>query len=75
MVMTDPIADMLTRVRNANTSKKDVITLPASNVKQHIAEILASEGYVGEVSTAGLREWAVESDQGLLVFAETTRQH
>jgi small subunit ribosomal protein S8 len=51
--MTDPIADMLTRVRNANTSKKDVITLPASNVKRHIAEILASEGYVGDVSTAG----------------------
>jgi small subunit ribosomal protein S8 len=53
MVMTDPIADMLTRLRNANTAKKDVITLPASNLKRHIAEILASEGYVGEVITAG----------------------
>ena len=53
MVMTDPIADMLTRLRNANTSKKDVITLPASNLKRHIAEILSSEGYIGEVSIAG----------------------
>lgn len=34
-----------------------------------------SDTFLGEVSTAGLREWAVESDQGLLVFAETTRQH
>jgi len=53
MVMTDPIADMLTRLRNANTSKKDVVTLPASNLKRHIADILAAEGYVGEVSSAG----------------------
>src|SRR5262245_14467326 len=53
MVMTDPIADMLTRLRNANTSKKDVITLPASNLKRHIADILSAEGYVGEVSSAG----------------------
>jgi len=53
MVMTDPIADMLTRLRNANTSKKDVVTLPASNLKRHIADILAAEGYVGEVSAAG----------------------
>ena len=34
-----------------------------------------TDTFLGEVSTAGLREWAVESDQGLLVFAETTRQH
>jgi small subunit ribosomal protein S8 len=53
MVMTDPIADMLTRLRNANTSKKDVVTLPASNLKRHIADILAAEGYIGEVSSAG----------------------
>ena len=53
MVMTDPIADMLTRLRNANTAKKDVISLPASNLKRHIADILSSEGYIGDVSIAG----------------------
>ncbi len=46
MVMTDPIADMLTRIRNANTSKHDTVDVPASKMKTAIAEILFNEGYI-----------------------------
>lgn len=46
MVMTDPIADMLTRVRNANTVRHEKLDIPASKVKTQIAEILKREGYV-----------------------------
>lgn len=44
--MTDPIADMLTRIRNALTAKHDTVTVPASKVKVAIADILMREGYV-----------------------------
>lgn len=44
--MTDPIADMLTRIRNALTAKHDTVTVPASKVKVSIADILVREGYV-----------------------------
>ncbi|MCM1308340.1 MAG: 30S ribosomal protein S8 [Butyrivibrio sp.] len=44
--MTDPIADMLTRIRNANTSKHDTVDVPASKMKISIAEILFKEGYI-----------------------------
>ena len=47
--MTDPIADMLTRIRNAITAKKEVVEIPASNVKKAIAEILLEEGWVKDV--------------------------
>ena len=46
MNTTDPIADMLTRIRNANTSKHKTVDIPASNMKLGIAEILTNEGYV-----------------------------
>jgi len=46
MTMTDPIADMLTRVRNANSAHHDVVSMPYSKLKQNIAEILQSEGYI-----------------------------
>src|SRR5690625_3362168 len=46
MVMTDPIADMLSRVRNANTVRHEKLDIPASKVKTQIAEILKREGYV-----------------------------
>ncbi len=46
MTMTDPIADMLTRVRNANSAHKDTVAMPFSKLKSHIAEILESEGYI-----------------------------
>ena len=47
--MTDPIADMLTRIRNAITAKKETVEIPASNMKKAIAYILLSEGYVKDV--------------------------
>ena len=46
MVMTDPIADFLTRIRNANQAKHEVLEVPASNIKKRIAEILKREGFV-----------------------------
>ena len=44
--MTDPIADMLTRIRNANTAKHDTVDIPASKMKIAIADILVDEGYI-----------------------------
>ena len=46
MTMSDPIADMLTRIRNANTAKHDTVDIPASKMKLAIADILVKEGYV-----------------------------
>ncbi|WP_098455118.1 30S ribosomal protein S8 [Sanguibacter antarcticus] len=46
MTMTDPIADMLTRLRNANSAYHDTVTMPFSKLKSHIAEILQAEGYI-----------------------------
>jgi small subunit ribosomal protein S8 len=46
MTMSDPIADMLTRIRNANTAKHDTVDIPASKMKLAIAEILFEEGYI-----------------------------
>ncbi|SDH34756.1 30S ribosomal protein S8 [Agrococcus jejuensis] len=52
MTMTDPVADMLTRLRNANTAFHDEVSLPSSNIKTHIAEILQREGFI--------QDWKVE---------------
>jgi len=52
MTMTDPVADMLTRLRNANSAHHDTVSLPGSKLKSHIAEILKREGYISD--------WAVE---------------
>ena len=46
MTMSDPIADMLTRIRNANTAKHDTVEIPASKMKTAIAEILLKEGFI-----------------------------
>lgn len=46
MVMTDPVADMLTRIRNANQMRYQNVEIPASNIKKEIAEILKSEGFI-----------------------------
>ncbi len=46
MSMSDPIADMLTRIRNANTAKHDTVNIPSSRMKLSIAEILKNEGYI-----------------------------
>jgi small subunit ribosomal protein S8 len=53
MVMTDPVADMLTRIRNANTAFKEEVLVPASTIKESIARILESEGYVRDVVVEG----------------------
>ena len=49
MNITDPIADMLTRIRNANSAKHKTVDIPASNMKKAIANILLEEGYIKEV--------------------------
>ena len=51
MSMTDPIADMLTRLRNASAAHHDEVAMPHSKIKEGIAEILKSEGYVADVHT------------------------
>jgi small subunit ribosomal protein S8 len=53
MVMTDPVADMLTRIRNAAMAHKDEVEIPASKLKERIAEILVGEGYVSDTSVQG----------------------
>ena len=51
MQITDPIADMLTRIRNANKAKHDTVDIPASNMKKSIAQILLDEGYIKNFQT------------------------
>ena len=50
MVSTDPIADMLTRIRNAQAVHKDEVSLPHSSVKESVAKILYANGYIGEIT-------------------------
>ena len=52
MTMTDPIADMLTRLRNANSAYHDAVVMPYSKLKSHIAEILQQEGYIASWAVA-----------------------
>ncbi|MFP4077637.1 MAG: 30S ribosomal protein S8 [Candidatus Izemoplasmataceae bacterium] len=49
MVMTDPIADMLTRIRNANQMKNETVDIPASKLKREVLELLKEEGYIKKV--------------------------
>lgn len=51
MTMTDPIADMLTRVRNANIAKHDDVTMPSSKLKEALAKLLKDEGYIHDYKT------------------------
>ena len=57
MSMSDPIADMLTRIRNGNTAKHDTVDVPASKMKKAIADILVNEGYINgyEVIEDGIK--------------------
>jgi small subunit ribosomal protein S8 len=59
MTMTDPIADMLTRLRNANSAYHDRVTMPHSKLKVHVAEILQREGYIAAWSVEDAPEGAV----------------
>ena len=60
MLVLDPIADMLTRIRNANTNKHDTVVIPQSKTKLAIAEILKNEGYIVDFKT-------VDSEQGKMI--------
>ena len=60
MLVLDPIADMLTRIRNANTNKHDTVVIPQSKTKLAIAEILKEEGYIVDFKT-------VDSEQGKMI--------
>ena len=60
MVMTDPIADYLTRVRNANSVMKETVEIPASNVKKGLTEILKSEGFIKDY------EYVEDGKQGVI---------
>lgn len=60
MVMTDPIADMLTRIRNANMVRHEKLEVPASKIKRDIANILKEEGFVRDV------EYVEDNKQGIL---------
>ena len=55
MTMTDPVADMLTRLRNANSAYHDEVSMPSSKLKVNIAEILKREGYIGEYKVEDAR--------------------
>ena len=60
MTMTDPIADMLTRIRNANMVRHEKLELPGSNIKKEIAEILKREGFIRDV------EYVEDDKQGII---------
>ena len=60
MVMTDPIADLLTRIRNANMVRHEKMEVPASKIKKEIAEILKREGFIRDV------EYIEDNKQGIL---------
>ena len=60
MTMTDPIADMLTRIRNANMVRHEKLEVPASNIKKEIAEILKREGFIRDV------EYVEDNKQGII---------
>ena len=59
MTMTDPIADMLTRLRNANQAYHDKVTMPFSKIKANIAEVLKAEGYISSWTAEEPEEGAV----------------
>ena len=58
MSMSDPVADMLTRIRNANTAKHDTVDVPSSKMKEAIAKILTDEGYIAgyEIIEEGIKK-------------------
>ena len=69
MNITDPIADMLTRIRNANSSKHKTVDIPASNMKKSIADILFKEGYIASY------EEIQDSNQGVFQESDEKVRH
>ena len=72
MTMSDPIADMLTRIRNANTAKHDTVDVPASKMKIAIANILVDEGYIAkyDLIEEGAKNKIVVKSDLLVILAE-----
>ncbi|MEI7027596.1 30S ribosomal protein S8 [Paenibacillus sp. y28] len=60
MVMSDPIADMLTRIRNANVVRHETVEIPSSNIKKDITEILKKEGFIRDA------EYVDDNKQGII---------
>lgn len=60
MAMTDPIADMLTRIRNANIVRHEIVEMPASKIKKEVAEILKREGFIRDA------EYIEDNKQGII---------
>ena len=83
MAVTDPIADMLTRIRNANTAKHDTVDVPSSKIKLAIAQILLDEGYIkkfdlideGTVKTIHITlKYGADKNGGLGIAIMSTNQ-
>ena len=74
MTMTDPIADMLTRLRNANQAYHDSVTMPYSKLKQGVAEILQQEGYITSFAVEDAPEGAVGKTLTLTLKFGPTRE-
>ena len=74
MTMTDPIADMLTRLRNANQAFHDTVSMPHSKIKQGVAEILQQEGYITSFAVEDAPEGAVGKTLTLTLKYGPTRE-
>ena len=72
MQTTDPIADMLARIRNAALARHEFMRLPASKVKQSIAQILKAEGYVADVRE---EEWGEKKHKALTICTSRVRAY
>ena len=87
MQITDPVADMLTRIRNANSAKHETVDVPASNLKKAIAQILLDEGYIKSFSlqdngnqgvihiTKGLGIAIVSTSKGVMTDKKARENH
>ena len=70
MNMTDPIADMLTRIRNANIAMHDTLTMPSSKMKEAIANILVREGYITDFEVADIEGKAYKNLKITMKYSE-----
>jgi small subunit ribosomal protein S8 len=73
MVMTDPIADFLTRVRNANTAMKKSVDIPASNIKLSLTQILKDEGFIKDFEVIKEEETVKKNIRVYLKYDQKTR--
>ncbi len=71
MSMTDPIADLLTRIRNGSNARKEYIECPWSNIKEHLAKVMIAEGFLRDVDVVDLGG----EKKGLRVWIRFDRQH